>query len=102
MPAGGAGRRKNAITGQWVAITRAMLESAARRALSLAARRVLERIEVEHLAHGGCENGKLPVTFKNFEDWGIRPDSIASAIREVVALGFVEVTRRGYGGTAQM
>jgi len=94
--------RRNAISGQFAAIPRAMLECAARRALSLAGRRALDRLEIEHMAHGGCENGKLPTTYRDFEGWGIRPDSIASAIREVVALGFVEVTRRGYGGAAEM
>ena len=54
------------------------------------------------MSHGGRDNGRLPVTYRNFEDWGIRSDSIASAVREVVALGFVEVTRRGYGGAAEM
>jgi hypothetical protein len=53
-------------------------------------------------AHGGCENGNLPVTYRDFENWRVRPDTIASAIREVVALGFVEVTRRGYGGAAEV
>ena len=43
MAAGDAGKRKNKIDGQFVAITRAILECPARRALSLAARRALER-----------------------------------------------------------
>ena len=97
MAAGDAGRRKNKIDGQFVAITRAILECPARRALSLAARRALEKIEIEHLVHGGKDNGKLPVTYRDFEKWLVRPDTIASAIRELVALGFVEVTRHGYG-----
>jgi hypothetical protein len=101
MAAGDAGKRKNKIDGQFVAITRAILECPARRALSLAARRALERIEIEHLVHGGKDNGKLPVTYRDFEKWLVRPDTIASAIRELVALGFVEVTRHGYGGAAE-
>ena len=43
--------------------------------------------------HRSRHNGKLPATYRNFEDWGIRPNTIASAAREVVALGFIEVTR---------
>ena len=78
-----------------------MLESPAHRALSLAALRVLFRIEVEHANHAGNDNGKLPVTYVQFEEWGVRPDSIASALREVEALGFVKVTLRGHGGSAR-
>src|SRR5277367_2284603 len=99
---GGAGKRKNKIAGAFVAHTHDMIVCPARRVLSLAAHKMLERIEEEHMAHGGYENGKLPVTYRNFEDWGIRSDSIAGVIREVVALGFVEVTRRGYNGAAAM
>ena len=41
------------------------------------------------------------MTYRDFEKWLVRPDTIASAIRELVALGFVEVTRQGYGGAAR-
>lgn len=99
---GGAGKRKNAIDGQFVARPRDMNACPAMRVLSLAALRALSRIEEEHMAHGGYENGKLPVTYRDFENWKVRPDTIASAIRELVALGFVEVTRRGYNGSAAM
>jgi hypothetical protein len=78
-----------------------MLESPAHRVLSLAALRALYRIEVELSNHGGNENGELPVTFQQFEEWGVRRHSIASAIRELEALGFIEVTQHGYGGAAQ-
>jgi hypothetical protein len=77
-----------------------MLESPAHRVLSLAALRALYRIEVELGNHGGNENGELPVTFQQFEEWGVRRHSIASAIRELEALGFIEVTQHGYGGAA--
>ncbi len=71
------------------------------RALSLAARKALDRIEIEHMNHGGADNGRLPVTYRDFEAWGIRRHSIASAIRELDALGFIEITRHGYGGNAE-
>ena len=45
-----------------------MLESPAYRALSLSAHRLLSRIEVELAHHGGKDNGKLPVTFKDFDN----------------------------------
>jgi hypothetical protein len=45
-----------------------MLESAAYCELSLSARRVLDRIEIELAKHGGVENGRLPVTYDDFND----------------------------------
>ena len=39
--------------------------------------------------HGGAENGKLPVTYADLEKWGVRPDSIAGAIRALEALGLI-------------
>jgi hypothetical protein len=62
-----ASRRPTQIAGQFIAHPRQMIESPAWRALSLAARKALDRIEIEHLDHGGAENGKLPVTYRNFE-----------------------------------
>jgi hypothetical protein len=72
-----------------------MLESPAHRVLSLTAHRVLDRIQVEHGHHGGKENGKLPVTYEHFVEYGIDRHAIAPAIRELNALGFIEVTERG-------
>src|ERR1019366_6652689 len=72
-----------------------MLESPACRALSRGGHRVLARLEIEHLKHAGYENGKLPVTFGNFEKYGMDSHSIAPAQREVQALGFAEITERG-------
>jgi len=48
-----------------------MLNSAAFTVLSLAAHRVLTRIEIEHLQHGRKENGNLIVTYTQFEDYAI-------------------------------
>ena len=71
------------------------------RVLSLIEHRVLARIELEHMDHGGCENGKLPVTYTDFEKWGVRADSIAGAIRALAALGLIEIARHGYAGAAE-
>jgi hypothetical protein len=77
-----------------------MLESPAYRILSLAAHRVLSRIEVEFGHHGGHDNGKLPVTYDQFVEYGIDRASVAPAIRESEALGFLEVTEHGVAGNA--
>ena len=78
-----------------------MIRSPAWSVLSLSARRVLDRIEIEHCDHGGNENGRLPVTYDDFECYGIHRHAIAPAIRETVALGFAEITERGRAGNAE-
>src|SRR5665213_204875 len=87
--------RRKASVPQFVMHTIEMLESAAYRALSVSGHRILARIEIEHGHHGGKENGKLPVRFDDFEEYGISPKCVAPALREVQALGFDNVTRRG-------
>jgi hypothetical protein len=77
-----------------------MLESPAYRQLSLSAHRVLDRIEIELGHHGGNDNGRLPVTYEDFVKYGIDRHAVAPAIRELVALGFIEVTEQGYAGIA--
>jgi hypothetical protein len=91
-------RRRNAIAGQFAARPIKMLESPAYRALSRAAHQVLARIEVEHAHHGGADNGELPVTYDHFVEYGLHRHAIAPAIRELVALGFIQITARGCAG----
>ena len=53
------------------------------------------------MAHAGTQNGALPVTYDDFEHFGIRRGSIASAIAEADAIGLAQVTKpgeRGWGG----
>jgi hypothetical protein len=78
-----------------------MLSSPAWRALSLSAHRVIDRISIELMHHGGADNGRLPVTYDDFEKYGIHRHSIAPAIREAAALGFVEITKEGRAGNAE-
>jgi hypothetical protein len=83
-------------------IPHGLLASPARRVLSLSALRVFDRLVIEHCRRGGCENGALPCTYKDFEAWGVYHDLVARAIRELVAVGIVEVTRKGAGRTASL
>ena len=94
-------KRRNSIDGQFAAHTIEMIRSPAWCVLSLSARRVLDRIEIEHADHGGNENGRLPVTYDDFERYGIHRHAIGPAIRETVALGFAEITERGRAGNAE-
>src|SRR5262249_53481493 len=94
-------KRRNRIDGQWSARPIDMLESAAWRELSLSARKIIDRIEIELAPHGGNDNGQLPVTKLDFVEYGISPRLVAPAIREAEALGFIRVTERGRGGNAE-
>jgi hypothetical protein len=84
---------------QWTWWTIEMMESPAFRALSLSAHRVIARIRIELANHGGKDNGKLPVTFIDFEKYGVHRHAIAPAIREAEALGWIRVTEYGRAGT---
>ena len=75
-----------------------MLELPAWHVLSLTARRAFDRIEIEHMAHAGKDNGRLPVTYADFERAGIHTRLIAGALRELEALGFIETMKRRYRG----
>jgi hypothetical protein len=88
-------RKRNQIDGQFSARLIEMLESPAYRALSLSAHRVLDRICIELAHHGGNDNGKLPVTYDQFMEYGVHRHAVAPAIRELEVLGFIEVTQRG-------
>jgi hypothetical protein len=74
-----------------------MLASPAYRVLSLAAHRVLSRIEIELSFHAGKDNGSLIVTKEQFQEYGVHHHGVAPAIRELEALGFLRVVR-GSGG----
>jgi hypothetical protein len=83
----------------FVWFTREMMTSAAWRGLSEAAWRVLCRVVIEHTDHGGTENGNLPVTYDDFERYGIRRKSIKRAVQELVALGWIDVVSPGRSGS---
>jgi hypothetical protein len=91
-------RRRNRIAENWASHVRSMIESPAWSVLSLSARRLLDRLEIELLSHGARDNGRLPLTFDDLVEFGIHRASIAPAQREVEALGFAVITRRGHGG----
>jgi hypothetical protein len=61
---------------QWISYCRDMVESQALRVLSRAAILLMHRLEKEHMDHGGAENGRLIVTHRQFEGWGVHRDSV--------------------------
>jgi hypothetical protein len=90
--------RRTTIGGQFAPRRIDMLRSPAYCALSLSARRILDRLEIELADHGGADNGRLPVTYDDFVRYGLHRHAIYPAIQEVVALGFVEITENGVAG----
>ena len=93
--------KRRSIIGQFTMRPIEMLRSPAMRVLSLTGHRILARIEIEHASHHGRENGRLPVTHADFREYGIDHNAVGYGIREVVALGFVEQTRRGFAGPTE-
>jgi len=90
-------RRKNrtSIGSQFAPRRIEILKSPAYRVLSLSAHKAMAYGEIELAAHAGCDNGKLPITYGDLKRYGIDTKAIAPAIRELVALGFWEVTEKG-------
>jgi hypothetical protein len=82
----------------WSWRTLEMVQSPAWRALPDGARTVIERIEIEHMRHAGMSNGKLPVTYDDFEKHGVRRMSAKFYIGVAEALGFIDVTEEGHAG----
>jgi hypothetical protein len=86
---------------QFIMHTRALRESAAWRAMSGKARMLIDLVELEHLRHGGQDNGRLIVTYANMRKRGLgHRRTCAHAIRELEILRLAEVThgRAGQGG----
>jgi hypothetical protein len=78
-----------------------MLESPAYRALTLSEHRILSRLEIELAHHGGADNGQLPATYDDFEQYGVHRHAIGPGLRALVALGFIEITEAGRAGNAE-
>ena len=55
-------------------------------ACSPAARRILERLEIEHLRHGAQNNGELFVSFGQFVDYGVSRRSDPSHVDSLAKL----------------
>jgi hypothetical protein len=62
-------------------------------ALSIMARRVLDRLIAEHLKHGGRDNGRLHVSYRQLAQWTRANDgNIPPALAELVDLGLLVIT----------
>ena len=79
----------------FVVHTRDLLESVAWRTLPLHAMRVLNCLELEHLAHAGKENGYLVRTYDQFVAYGVPRQYVKPALDENVARGLLQITHTG-------
>lgn len=87
--------------GGWMALTLDMLESAAYRTLSPNGRKCWDRLTLEHVAHGGRENGRLIVTHEQFIDYGVTGEYVADGLDELAYKGLIKMQRGKAGnGTA--
>jgi hypothetical protein len=100
-------QRKTFHVGPFCGRSRDMLESPAYDVLSGAALKIMAKLEVAHSYAMGrspkgrsSANGNIVCTYQSLVNCGVHKHIIAPAIRELVALGFVEVTHRGVGGNA--
>jgi hypothetical protein len=85
-------RSRHAIERPFVGLPLSLVGGVSVNALSLTAVRVLMRLIAEHLTHGGAENGRLRVSYKQFAvRAGVKESEIAGALAELVDLGFVEI-----------
>jgi hypothetical protein len=80
----------------FVKLPRDLLESSAWRGLSINARRLLDFLMIEHLAHAGKENGFLVAPRRQLEAAGIGARHISPAIDEAIEVGLLDC-KRGVG-----
>jgi hypothetical protein len=80
---------------QFAMIPRDVMESPAWRSLSINARRFIDFLQLEHMRHGGRENGNLKAPYKQLKVFGIAEHYRAQAIRDTEEAGFVDVRRGG-------
>jgi hypothetical protein len=93
-------QHRNRIDGYFTPHLVEMVESPAWSILSRTARQILDYCEIK-LARRWEENGRLIMTHDELIAYGVHRNAIAPAIRELVALGFIEVTEQGRAGNAE-
>jgi hypothetical protein len=80
----------------WAWLSRELIESDAWRTALINTRKVVDRLMLEHMAHGGTENGNLVVTYDDFMQSGFtRRATISAAIKDAHRRGLIDITRHG-------
>lgn len=84
--------RKSYLTGEgWIPHRQEMLTSPSWRKRPKALIKLLDRMEIEHLRHGGKENGHFIVTYDQFVEFGVTRKVIKPMLRLGAALGLLQV-----------
>jgi hypothetical protein len=79
----------------WCWMTKTQLASLTMRALGISARRILDALMVEHMAHGGKANGNLAATYEQLSSFGVTPADVRKGLAELIATGFIRQTKQG-------
>lgn len=79
----------------WVWLTADMVASDAWRSLSINARRFIDCLMLDNMAHAGTENGNLQATYEQLEVYGLSKNHITKAIQEAEDKGLVDSQRGG-------
>jgi hypothetical protein len=82
-------------TEQFAKMPRALLESDAWRSLGINELRLIHFLMLEHMRHGGKENGRLKATHRQLEQFGIGAQYVTGAILAVEERGLVACERGG-------
>jgi hypothetical protein len=82
-------KRRSGKTEPFVMLPRDLIKSDAWRKQNLMCRRLIDFLMLEQMAHGGTKNGDLLATYEQLEEFGLRDNSIAGAIREAEQRGLV-------------
>ena len=75
----------------WIWLTREVLTSPAWRGLGINARRAMDFLLREHMAHAGRNNGLLVAPREQLIEWGVGARHISGAIAELKKSGLVDV-----------
>jgi hypothetical protein len=86
-------RRSKWLDCAWVAHRLDLVQSPSWRLAPIPLRRLLDRLEIEHMRHGGKLNGHLFVAYSQFEFAGMSRRKISAALTLGERLGLVEVIR---------
>ncbi|HEX3418212.1 MAG TPA: hypothetical protein VHT21_17680 [Stellaceae bacterium] len=79
----------------WVKMPLDLIESDAWRSLGINDRRLIDFLMVEHMRHGGKENGELKAPRRQLVSSGIGEHFVSAAIRNAERLGLVDAHRHG-------
>jgi hypothetical protein len=82
-------------TEPFVKLPRGLIQSDAWRAAGINTRRFLDFLFLEHMAHGGKENGRLKAPYRQLEQFNINARFVSEAIAEAEKLGLVDCHRGG-------